>query len=46
MDENAVTVAEVGQFVRLDFVLLVFGVVRGSFAGAENLHAFGEFHLS
>lgn len=36
MDEHALVVAEVAEFVQLDFVLLGFGVVHVAFAGAES----------
>ena len=35
-NEHALVVAEVAEFVQLDFVLLGFGVVHVAFAGAES----------
>lgn len=46
MDEDALVVAEIAEFVRLDFVFLGFGVVYVAFAGAESPRAFHDALLA
>lgn len=36
VDEHALVVAEIAEFVRFDFVFLGFGVVHVALAGAES----------
>ena len=40
VDEDALVVAEIAEFVRLDFVFLGFGIVHVAPAGAESPRAF------